>query len=136
MGKTTQAKTNPLTKGLAIVFAIGLIYIFISVKDAPPPKRTIAASAPATAPIALTDQQKIDKQFSSIDGSHVQLEKMIKKIMNDPKSYQHVSSRYAQHQQTITVITEYRGSNALGAIINDSVTAQFSLDGQFIKMVN
>lgn len=44
---------------------------------------------------AETRQERIDHGFSAWDGSHIALTRMIKESMNDPKSFEHVETKYS-----------------------------------------
>lgn len=85
----------------------------------------------------LAEQRKkqIETQFSAWDGSHIQLERIIKKAMNDPSSYDHVETRYADKDDFILVNTTFRGKNAFGGVVKNSITAEFTISGQFIRII-
>ena len=74
-------------------------------------------------------KERIATGFSLWDGSHRKLEERIKKAMNDPDSYQHVETRYADKGDYLIVSTEYRGKNAFGGVVKNAVVAKCSLDG-------
>src|SRR5690606_1078457 len=61
-------------------------------------------------------QDKINRQFSAWDGSHRKLERFIKSIMNDPSSFKHVKTTYADKGNYLLVQMTYRGKNAFGAL--------------------
>lgn len=77
----------------------------------------------------------IKSQFSSWDGSHIQLTKMIKETMNDPDSYKHDKTVYWDKGDHIIVKTIFRGRNAFGGIVKNSVRAKFDLNGQIIDIL-
>ena len=60
-------------------------------------------------------KKMIEAQFSSWDGSHINLTKAIKDAMNDPDSYEHISTKYFDLGDHIKVVTEFRGTNSFGA---------------------
>ena len=80
---------------------------------------------------------QIERQFSKWDGSHRLLVKMVKKAMNDPDSFDHDTTKYRglPNDAGIQVSMIYRGKNAFGAVVRESITAQFNLNGNFIKFV-
>jgi len=86
---------------------------------------------------AQTPEQKIKKQFSAWDGSHRELVKMVKKNMNDPSSFDHESTVYWDNGDgTINVLMRYRGKNAFGGLVIDSVKAKFHIEsGMFLGVV-
>ncbi|HDS6530741.1 TPA: hypothetical protein QH305_001489 [Klebsiella aerogenes] len=64
--------------------------------------------------------------FSGWDGSYRPLEKMIKDSMNDDSSYKHVSTVYhliLNKDPHAIVKTTFRGTNAYGGVIKQTVTA-------------
>lgn len=79
-------------------------------------------------------KEKILKQFSSWDGSHRGLEKLIKKAMNDPKSFEHVETTYADKGAYILVQMKYRGKNGFGAKVLQVVNAKVDIDGNILSV--
>ncbi len=79
--------------------------------------------------------QKIEKQFSARDGSHRNLEKMIKKSMNDPSSYEHEETVYRDMKKHLIVRTTFRWKNAFGWVVKNTVKAKVSLDGDIIEII-
>ena len=79
----------------------------------------------------------IKSQFSSWDGSHRLLVKMVKNAMNDPDSFDHDKTTYHRlpDDAGIQVSMIYRGKNAFGGVVRESITARFTLDGKFIQFV-
>ena len=73
--------------------------------------------------------QQIEKQFSSWDGSHYELEKYVKSKLKNPDSYEHVSTRYADKGDFIYLELTYRATNSFNAVVTDVVTAKSSIDG-------
>lgn len=77
----------------------------------------------------------IEKQFSSWDGSHMRLERYIKKQMNDPGSYEHVKTTYSDNGTNITVVTQFRGKNSFGAIVLNTLKAKVDIDGEVLEII-
>lgn len=68
--------------------------------------------------------------FSGWDGSYRPLEKLIKKSMNDDSSYKHVEtvSHLILDQDPHGVVkTKFKGANAFGGIVTQTVTARVDL---------
>jgi hypothetical protein len=85
----------------------------------------------------LTPQEeKVQSQFSSWDGSHRGLEKIIKKSMNDPDSYEHDETRFRDDGDKIFVITKFRGKNAFGGTVSNTVSAYVDYNGNVINIVS
>jgi len=80
-------------------------------------------------------EKKIQSQFSSWDGSHTNLTKVIKESMNDPKSYEHIKTTYIDMVDYIIVTMEFRGKNAFGALVKNTVRASVSLDGEVLEVI-
>lgn len=80
-------------------------------------------------------KERIEKAFSSWDGSHRNLEAFVKESMNDPESYEHNSTNYRQiGQDTIFVMMSFRGKNAFGGVVKQTVTCYTDLDGNLISL--
>ncbi|MEX0998399.1 MAG: hypothetical protein WD000_00340 [Thermodesulfobacteriota bacterium] len=80
-------------------------------------------------------KEKIEKQFSAWDGSHRELTKFIQESMNDPDSYDHVETKYLDKEDHLIVITTFRGKNAFGGTVANTVTAKVSLDGEVLEIL-
>lgn len=65
--------------------------------------------------------------LSSWDGSHSELVRIVKKSMNDPKSFEHDETRYKITGDYAIVIMSFRGKNAFGGTVLNSVTAKVDL---------
>ena len=81
-------------------------------------------------------QEKLAKAFSVYDGSCPALEKAIKEGMNDPDSYDHVSTKAFDKTGYYYVITKFRGKNKFGGVITTTVTANISYEGAVIKILD
>jgi len=78
----------------------------------------------------------IESGFSKWDGSHLALERYVISSMNDPDSYDHVETSYSDKGNFILVVTKFRGKNAFGGIVIDSISANAHLDGDLIGIIN
>lgn len=85
---------------------------------------------------AVERQKKIESQFSSWDGSHQNLEQLIKESMNDPDSYQHVETVYNDHGDYLIVTTTFRGKNAFGGVVKNTVKAKVTLGGNVLQILS
>lgn len=79
-------------------------------------------------------KEKILRQFSAWDGSHSKLKRIIKANMNDPKSFDHVETTYSDKGNYILIYMKFRGTNAFGAKVIQSVTAKADIDGNIISV--
>ena len=86
-------------------------------------------------PRALTTKELIDRQFSSENGAHIELEKLIKQYLPNPDSYEHIDSRYTRIEDQLTVFTDYssvRENNE--RIVSDSIVI-YHLNGRIINLM-
>jgi hypothetical protein len=74
-------------------------------------------------------QARIENNFSLWDGSYTPLVKIIKDGMHDPSSFDHVETTYRDLGDHLIVTTKFRGKNGFGAVVTNSMTAKFNLDG-------
>ena len=77
----------------------------------------------------------ISSGFSSWDGSHKELEKIIKGAMNDPDSYEHIETKYVDNEDYLTVVTRYRGKNVYGGKVVNSASVRASIDGRVLEIL-
>lgn len=80
-------------------------------------------------------EKKIQEQFSIWDGSHRDLTRVIKNSMNNPSSYEHVETRHWVMDDHMIVSTTFRGTNAFGGTVTNTVKAKVSLDGEVIEIL-
>jgi hypothetical protein len=80
-------------------------------------------------------KKRLEGGFSAWDGSHCGLTKVIKESMNDPKSYEHVDTKYWDMGDHLVVTTTFRGKNAFGGVIKNWVKAKRDLDGNVLKVI-
>lgn len=90
-----------------------------------------------------TIEEKIEKQFTSWDGSHIQLKKYIKNNLKDPNSFEHIKTTYTptpitdiEGNEYITVNMEYRAKNSFWWYIVETYKAFYSIEGLPIKIDN
>lgn len=80
-------------------------------------------------------KKSISDQFSAWNGAHINLEKYIKSSMHDPSSYKHVETVYWDKKTHLIVQTTFRGKNAFGGIVKNSVKAMVGLNGKIWKIL-
>ncbi len=78
----------------------------------------------------------IKKQFNSWNGSHRGLSAYIKENMNDPSSYEHMETKYFDQGSTLLIITKFRGNNAFGGKVINTVSAKVDLNGKVLEIVS
>ena len=84
----------------------------------------------------LARRDKIEKTFSSYDGSHRRLEKLIISSMHNPDSYDHVETRYGDKGDHLIVVMKYRGTNGVGAVVTNTVSARVALEGRVLEILS
>ena len=94
-------------------------------------------------PQSLSNKINLDVfqgNFSGWDGSYRPLEKLIKAGMNDDSSYKHVSTVYhliLNEDPHAIVKTTFRGTNAYGGVVKQTVAARVDVKtGEIISVVN
>lgn len=74
------------------------------------------------------------KNINSWDDSNPKLERTVKDAMNDKDSFEHVSTEYSYKKDKVIAKMIYRGNNAFGAKVIESVTGEFDYDGNLISI--
>lgn len=114
------------------VFAIILIIVVIAI--------IFVAYIGKSPSIPLSNEESrkelVSRGFSNWDGSHRSLESHIKSAMNDPKSYEHVSTVYWDRGDHLIVLTKFRGKNAFGATVLSEVRAKVGIDGDVLEIID
>ena len=75
------------------------------------------------------DRRKGFHCLSPWDGSHREFELLVKRHMNDPDSFEHVSTRVTPVQSDTgrhTIIMEFRGRNAFGGVVTNTAIGSYS----------
>jgi len=77
----------------------------------------------------------IESQFSAWDGSHINLNRILKTSLHDPDSFDHVKTRYWDYDTFIIIQTKYRANNAFGTKVLGSIKAKADLNGNIIEII-
>ena len=82
-------------------------------------------------------KKKIEDQFHPWDGSHIKLERYIKKeLMKDPESYDHMETGYKVIDDKLYVSIKFRGNNSFGGkVINKVLAICDKENGDVIEIV-
>lgn len=92
-------------------------------------------------PKSLAEYTNLDAfqgNFSGWDGSYRPLEKLIKKSMNDDSSYKHVetmSHLVLGKDPHAVVKTRFKGTNAYGGIVTQTVTARININTGIVEKI-
>jgi hypothetical protein len=81
-------------------------------------------------------QAWIKAQFSVWDGSNTHLVDLLKKNLNDPKSFDHEETTYKDMGDHLIIKMTYRAKNAFGALILQNVTAKADYKTQTISVIS
>lgn len=79
-------------------------------------------------------EAQIKNQFDPWYGNHLPLTRYVKRKMNDPASFEHVETRYADKGSYVYLEMDFRGKNAMNAMVLQTVTAKATLDGELIEV--
>lgn len=75
-------------------------------------------------------KQKIESQFSIINGEHIELTKQIKDGLSDPGSFEHIETTYSDVDTAIFVVEKYSWMNAAGERERGLVKALVNNEGK------
>jgi len=109
-----------------VIFGLILASVFIQVFCAKEPK---------------TMKERIERHMSGFNGAHRGLEAHIKSTMNDPDSYQHVSTSYVpprgNSDESVIVETTFRGKNRLGGVVTQTIRARCDIStGKVLEVIS
>ena len=79
-------------------------------------------------------QQDAEAFFSGWDGANKELVTAVKAGMHDPKSFEHVETRYTDKGNSFGILMTFRGTNGFGAVVTQQVTAD--IDKQSRQLSN
>lgn len=106
-----------------------------------PTEEELAAAAEkaereAAAQAANERQKRIRAGFNA-RGEHWELRELIRHNLHDPKSYEHIETRYVDGgSEVLEVATRYRARNAFGALVVNTTLARVHIDGRVIEIVH
>lgn len=126
-----SSKPKSITGKLALIF-LGLMALFAFIM--PDSEKSTSNNSNATPDAAqqtpapaqpARDPNDIKNFLSSWDGSNRELVKLVKSAMNDPKSFEHVETRFIDRGNSLKLFMTYRGKNAFNATVTNKVSADF-----------
>lgn len=111
--------------GLLLMIAVGLIFILPwLVPDTTETKATVEAEQAPTPPAEVFVDPGDPKNFiSGWDGKNRELVDLVKSGMNDPKSFEHVETRFRDNGDSLSLVMTFRGKNAFNATVTNKVSA-------------
>lgn len=76
-----------------------------------------------------TNEEKA-RRWVTNDGEHLKVKRAIKAKLNDPDSYEHISTTYKINDNgTVSFLTDFRAKNALGALTSSQASGYWNLEG-------
>jgi hypothetical protein len=130
--ETLERRAGFIAFMIFAAFAIAIFIAFNSREKPPPPPEKVYL--PKTA--ADFRAEEISNAFDPWDGSHIELTRWIKSQLKDPKSYEHIETRYRDKGDTVFVITKYRAKNSFGTYAAATVSANTLADGRVIEILS
>ncbi|KLU66783.1 hypothetical protein DEAC_c14510 [Desulfosporosinus acididurans] len=106
----------------------------LSTEEAAVKKKEAEEKAAADAKAAY--KKWVDSQFSAWDGSNRYLVDLLKKNLNDPKSFEHVETKYWDRGDYLIIKMSYRAKNAFGGLILQNVTAKSDYKTDTISIIS
>lgn len=122
-GSTSQKPKSIAGKLFLIAIALVVIAPFI-MPDSSDTKTT--STEPVAAPVQpepVVDPNAPENFLSGWDGSNKELVNLVKSGMNDPKSFEHVETRFIDNGDSLKLYMTFRGKNAFNATVTNKVSA-------------
>jgi hypothetical protein len=124
---------NPLQRIPKVIWIFIICGLFFLVFFGPGFVRRPQKSQPIELIPEQQHQKEIDRQFSW-DGKHFNLILAVKEQMHDPESFEHINTIYVDHGDYLQVTMQFRGANAFGAKVINTVQARVSLQGAIFDL--
>jgi hypothetical protein len=116
---------------IGIIAALVVIGMCNRALDGPVEEKPVDAVADSIA----KREERINKGFSTWNGSHLALTEFVQEAMNDPESYEHVETTYREKgPDTLFIMMSFRGKNGFGGVVKNTVTVYADLDGKMISV--
>lgn len=120
-------------------FSLGwmvFLTLFLIFRDDPTEESTPPAQVKA---VELSPEEqrkkKLEALFNPWDGSVRALVEVVKSHMNDPDSFKHVKTTYKDKPSYVLVQMTYRGKNAFGGVVTNSIRVSMDYDGNIKKIL-
>lgn len=65
----------------------------------------------------------------------MEVNEFIKRLMNDPKSFDHLDTVYWDKDTYVIVRTEFTGKNKFGGVVRNWMKVKVDLDGNVLEMI-
>ena len=80
--------------------------------------------------------QSAEAFFSGWDGANKELVSAVKASMHDPKSFEHVETRYTDRGDSFGILMTFRGTNGFGATVIHQVTADIDKQSRKLSSIS
>lgn len=122
---TPDAKHKPKSRaGLLLTIAVGLVFILpFMLPDSGNTNKSVEATPTPTPAPPIKDPNAPESFLSGWDGSNRELVNLVKSAMHDPKSFDHVETRFNDNGDSLKLYMTYRGKNAFNATVTNKVSA-------------
>ncbi len=83
------------------------------------------------------EKNRIERHFSKLDGSYTPFKEYIKESLNDPSSFEHIETKFADHKDgTASVWMKFRGKNEYGDIVTKVAKCTLDINtGNFSNVI-
>ena len=84
----------------------------------------------------LTRREIIEKQLNYYNGAHIELENLVRRAMNDPKSYEHIETLYWDMGTHLVVLMSCRSRNGYGGLVVTHIRAKTDIyTGKVLEII-
>lgn len=97
----------------------------------------IAAFLTAPETKTKTKEELVKEKFtSSLDGCPQDMKDRVKKLMNDPDSFECIETKVISRKDGYVLIMQFRGKNELGGKVKNVAKAEYNAEGEFSTFIN
>lgn len=126
--QATHEPVNQKPKSIAgKLFFIALGLVFVLPFMLPDSGNDTTTAKPAAAPVAkpepVQDPNAPERFLSVWDGSNRELVTLIESNLKDPKSFEHVETRFIDKGDSLKLFMTFRGTNGFNAVVTNNVSA-------------
>ncbi|MBL8880816.1 MAG: zinc-ribbon domain-containing protein [Phycisphaerales bacterium] len=133
-GAPSKAKTSPLAGAVTFLIIVAVCAGICTQGFKFGGGGSSSSSTPKTPEERRKEQ--IERHISAWDGSHCGVTEYIKKSMHDPDSYAHDETRFLDKGDHLIVYTKFRGKNAFGGVVRNSIIAKVDLNGNVLEIIS
>lgn len=131
-----HSKKERKTLGCGALILVLIVGVYI-LGTFSPTTTTTTATTPVPEKPKTPEQirkDKIEYAFNLSDGSQRKLVSHVKQSLKDPKSFEHIETKYYDKKDYLMVIMRYRAKNSFGGYVVNTATAKTTIDGNIISV--